>query len=181
MKPGEPATRSAICAISVCGEQRIEQCMLQIGGESIAVSVGSANGMDFCCQINGAGFEMLQCGINKKKSEFSFLSNGKETRIPFALWDGHLAIFTQDGSHTFALPDPLRRDEIAGAGSGKVVSPMPGLVKVLNVAAGDQVKKGDPLLILEAMKMEHTLNAPRDGVLAEVNVREGDQVWTGQS
>ena len=68
---------------------------------------------------------------------------------------------------------------MAGAGSGKVISPMPGLVKVLNVSAGDHVKKGDPLLVLEAMKMEHTLIAPKDGILAEVNVREGDQVLDG--
>ena len=53
---------------------------------------------------------------------------------------------------------------------------MPGLVKAVFVAAGDQVKTGDRLAVLEAMKMEHVLTAARDGVVAEVLVDQGAQV-----
>jgi 3-methylcrotonyl-CoA carboxylase alpha subunit len=56
---------------------------------------------------------------------------------------------------------------------------MPGLVKQVRVSLGDAVSKGDALAVLEAMKMEHTLNAPRDGVVAAVNAGEGDQVKDG--
>ena len=80
---------------------------------------------------------------------------------------------------TFTLSDPLARAEQQGAGTGKIIAPMPGLVKQLNVASGNSVEKGQALLVLEAMKMEHTLTAPRDGVLAEVNIKEGDQVLDG--
>jgi 3-methylcrotonyl-CoA carboxylase alpha subunit len=56
---------------------------------------------------------------------------------------------------------------------------MPGLVKLVQAAAGQVVAKGDAMLILEAMKMEHTLTAPRDGKVAEVLAAEGDQVTDG--
>jgi 3-methylcrotonyl-CoA carboxylase alpha subunit len=56
---------------------------------------------------------------------------------------------------------------------------MPGLVKAVFVAAGDKVETGDRLAVLEAMKMEHSLTAGRDGVVAEVFVQAGAQVEAG--
>ena len=55
-------------------------------------------------------------------------------------------------------------------------SPMPGTVVAVAVTAGDSVVAGDPLVMVEAMKMEHTLTAPTDGVVAEVTVKAGVQV-----
>ena len=55
---------------------------------------------------------------------------------------------------------------------------MPGLVKLVRAASGRQVSKGQPLLVLEAMKMEHTIAAPHDGVIAEI-AAEGAQVTDG--
>ncbi len=63
-----------------------------------------------------------------------------------------------------------------GVGSGSILAPMPGRVIAVEVAAGDTVTKGEKLLTLEAMKMEHTLTAPFDGVVQEVNCASGDQV-----
>ena len=57
---------------------------------------------------------------------------------------------------------------------------MPGKVTAVEVAAGDEVAKGQRLLTLEAMKMEHALTAPFDGSIAELNARPGDQVSEGQ-
>jgi 3-methylcrotonyl-CoA carboxylase alpha subunit len=51
---------------------------------------------------------------------------------------------------------------------------------VLHVSAGQQLRRGDPLLVLEAMKMEHILSAPRDCVIAAVAVSEGEQVAEGR-
>jgi 3-methylcrotonyl-CoA carboxylase alpha subunit len=56
---------------------------------------------------------------------------------------------------------------------------MPGLVSSLRTRVGAKVTKGMPLLVLEAMKMEHILTAPRDGTVQEVRVAEGDQVSDG--
>ncbi|MCB0928844.1 MAG: biotin carboxylase N-terminal domain-containing protein [Mycolicibacterium insubricum] len=62
---------------------------------------------------------------------------------------------------------------------GSLVAPMPGMVIRVAAALGDAVTAGQPLLVLEAMKMEHTLAAPNDGVLAELNVTAGQQVDVG--
>ncbi|WP_312137589.1 acetyl/propionyl/methylcrotonyl-CoA carboxylase subunit alpha [Brevundimonas sp.] len=63
-----------------------------------------------------------------------------------------------------------------GVSSGSILAPMPGRVIAVEVAAGDNVTKGQKLLTLEAMKMEHTLTAPFDGVVQELNCAAGDQV-----
>ena len=65
------------------------------------------------------------------------------------------------------------------AGDGAIVSPMPGKIIALDVAAGETVTKGQKLLTLEAMKMEHSLTAPFDGTVAELNAEAGAQVSEG--
>jgi 3-methylcrotonyl-CoA carboxylase alpha subunit len=60
-----------------------------------------------------------------------------------------------------------------------VNAPMPGLVKAMLVKSGQKIHTGDRISVLEAMKMEHSLLAPRDGVVAEVLAQEGDQVEAG--
>ena len=68
----------------------------------------------------------------------------------------------------------------AGAqGAVKVNAPMPGKILKVNVNAGTAVKKGDVLLVLEAMKMENEIVAPQDGTIASINVATGDSVEAG--
>ncbi|MBN9620433.1 MAG: acetyl-CoA carboxylase subunit alpha, partial [Actinobacteria bacterium] len=62
---------------------------------------------------------------------------------------------------------------------GSLLAPMPGAVVRLAVAAGDRVKAGEAILWLEAMKMQHRINAPSDGVVAELPVHEGQQIDVG--
>ena len=95
-----------------------------------------------------------------------------------ARWPGHVTVFEGAVGHTFIVPDPLARVDEAAAAAGSLRAPMPGLVKLVRAAAGDAVIKGQPLLILEAMKMEHTIAAPHDGVIAEI-ATEGAQVSDG--
>ena len=65
------------------------------------------------------------------------------------------------------------------AGGEKVCAPMPGNILSVNVAAGDTVKRGQVLLILEAMKMENEIMAPCDGTIASVNTTKGSAVESG--
>lgn len=67
-------------------------------------------------------------------------------------------------------------DQLAKKGSGKIVSPMPGKVIKINVKEGDQVRKGNTLMIVEAMKMENHITSPSDGIVEKVNVKQGDMV-----
>ncbi|WP_371223534.1 acetyl/propionyl/methylcrotonyl-CoA carboxylase subunit alpha [Roseovarius sp. 2305UL8-3] len=82
---------------------------------------------------------------------------------------------------TFDVVDPLQRAGAVGAAAGLVEAPMPGLVKAVFAEAGQPVARGERLAILEAMKMEHTLTAARDGIVAEVLVSAGDQVAAGSA
>lgn len=76
---------------------------------------------------------------------------------------------------------PKKAAAPAGAqGSVKVESPMPGKILKINLSAGAAVKKGDVILILEAMKMENEIVAPQDGTLASVNVTVGQSVEAGE-
>jgi|SRR5690606_4682900 len=61
-----------------------------------------------------------------------------------------------------------------------IKAPMPGLILSVNIKEGDEVKEGDYLLVLEAMKMENTLTAPRDGVVKSVTVKKGETVDKNQ-
>lgn len=79
----------------------------------------------------------------------------------------------------FTIPDPMDRDTSGGAGGNVIEAPMPGLVKAVFAEVGQQVAEGDRLAILEAMKMEHSLLAARDGIVAEVLVNAGTQVEPG--
>ncbi len=74
----------------------------------------------------------------------------------------------------------LEESGAAGSGGGPVTSPMPGTVLVVKATVGDVVQAGTPLLVVEAMKMEHTITAPIDGVLTELNVQAGQQVALNQ-
>ncbi len=66
------------------------------------------------------------------------------------------------------------------SGSSKVNSPMPGSILKIHVNKGDVVKRGQSLLVLEAMKMENDIKAPADGKVIDVKVKQGDSVTLGQ-
>ena len=95
-----------------------------------------------------------------------------------ARWPGHVTIFSSGAAFDFAVPDPFAKAAEAEAGAGSMRAPMPGLVKIVRAAKGDAVTKGQPLLIIEAMKMEHTIAATHDGVVAEI-AAEGAQITEG--
>ena len=90
------------------------------------------------------------------------------------------SVLISEGGQTWALA-PFRASGAAagGAGDGAILSPMPGKIISVDVAAGDTVTKGQKLLTLEAMKMEHSLVAPFDGTVAELNAEAGGQVTEG--
>jgi len=62
----------------------------------------------------------------------------------------------------------------------EIKAPMPGLVLNIRVAVGDTVKKGDPVLVLEAMKMENVIKSPTDGIVSKINIKQGVAVEKNQ-
>jgi 3-methylcrotonyl-CoA carboxylase alpha subunit len=81
--------------------------------------------------------------------------------------------------HLLALDDPLAQAAGSELPDGRLTAPMPGKVIRIQVAAGQTVERGAPLLVLEAMKMEHTIKAPSQGRIAAVHYGEGDLVDEG--
>ena len=76
-------------------------------------------------------------------------------------------------------PAPAAAPAAAPAGGEQVTSPMPGTILSINVAAGDTVKRGQVLMILEAMKMENEIMCPCEGKVASVNTSKGSSVESG--
>lgn len=93
--------------------------------------------------------------------------------------DDKVVLFHRGEAYEFTLDTGERSADEGAAGDGAILSPMPGKIVSVAVKAGAKLKKGDPILVLEAMKMEHTLTAPFDGKLAELNAKAGAQVSEG--
>lgn len=88
-------------------------------------------------------------------------------------------VFTAKGATQILSIDLLAHAGEAQAEGGRLTAPMPGKVVSFAVKAGDKVSKGQPLAVMEAMKMEHTIAAPADGVVQELLYAPGDQVSEG--
>lgn len=109
----------------------------------------------------------------------SFILDGVQQQVFISVEETTVSLI--DSNRTLTLVRHAR----GGSGSddadgpGTVIAPMPGKILELKVAAGGTVAKGDPLLVMEAMKMEQTISAPRDGIVVELGAKAGDQVGDG--
>jgi 3-methylcrotonyl-CoA carboxylase alpha subunit len=88
-------------------------------------------------------------------------------------------VFMRQGARRFVWQDPLAQLAQAAEGEGRLTAPMPGKIIAILVAAGESVERDAPLLVMEAMKMEHTIVAPGSGVVGDVLFAVGDQVSEG--
>ncbi|MBZ7925212.1 acetyl/propionyl/methylcrotonyl-CoA carboxylase subunit alpha [Ensifer adhaerens] len=106
--------------------------------------------------------------ISGAQHEFRFLREGEQ-----------ITLFLNGESYVLRLPDALGAGHSSEVADDEVSAPMPGIVKLIRVRPGDTVEKGQPLAVMEAMKMELTLSASRAGVVESVLVSEGEQVTAG--
>ncbi|HET9067769.1 MAG TPA: biotin/lipoyl-containing protein, partial [Amaricoccus sp.] len=114
-----------------------------------------------------------------REGEVGLLVDGVAHRFGVVADRQGVTVFDGAEALVALLPDPLAAAGEAAAQGDDLRAPMPGLVKHLAAVAGQSVARGDLLLVLEAMKMEHALLAPRDGVIADVLVAAGVQVTEG--
>jgi geranyl-CoA carboxylase alpha subunit len=113
--------------------------------------------------------ERVTADLDGVRRELAWHRDGNELWLA---WPGRM-LRLEDQTHL-----PPRAAE--GAGSGRIRAPMDGAVLDVRCAPGDSVQKGDVLVLMEAMKIEHSLTADRDGRVADVSVKTGDQVKAKQ-
>ncbi len=104
---------------------------------------------------------------------------GDSTRATVYMQGERAHVFTPRGARPLVEVDLLAHAGDTAAEGGRLTAPMPGKVVSFAVRAGDVVKKGQPLAVMEAMKMEHTIAAPADGTVTELLFAPGDQVTEG--
>ncbi|WP_338404981.1 acetyl-CoA carboxylase biotin carboxyl carrier protein subunit, partial [Achromobacter xylosoxidans] len=106
--------------------------------------------------------------------------DGRERAGTVVLHADKAHVFGDGGARVLDLYDPLAHaQDTQGDHGGGLTAPMPGKIISIAVKAGDSVTKGQPLLVMEAMKMEHTISAPADGKVEELFYAVGDQVTEG--
>ncbi|WP_298817168.1 acetyl/propionyl/methylcrotonyl-CoA carboxylase subunit alpha [uncultured Roseibium sp.] len=154
-----------------------QYALLEIGGDRRDVEVHARGQNRFAVHLADGSLDYSLVEVSG--NSITYDCEGHRARAVVVEDSKGLTVFLNGFAFPVGLPDALSTDEDAGSTDDKLVAPMPGLVKVLSASAGDTVTKDQPLLILEAMKMEHTLKAPRDGIVGEVLVAEGEQVTDG--
>ncbi|GAA4621052.1 acetyl-CoA carboxylase biotin carboxylase subunit [Saccharopolyspora hordei] len=158
------------------------------GGE-VAVHVrGRAHDAEVAVEVPGStgadatpGEVADRAAAEVRGDELVVTHRGRTRRYRFAHVDGTTWL-AADG-HVWALAEHrllADRGGTTGRSDGVVTSPMPGTVLVADVTAGQQVTSGQRLFVVEAMKMEHSVTAPIDGVVTEVHAREGQSVGLDQ-
>ncbi len=150
------------------------------GDERIAADVSVADGRMTIAAFPVEGNGEASAGAQPDVSSVMLRTVPPSTAqvLSTAHWPGQVTVFSDGAAFDFVLPDPFAEAAKAEAAVGSMRAPMPGLVKIVRAAKGDAVTKGQPLLVLEAMKMEHTIAALHDGVVAEI-VAEGAQIAEG--
>lgn len=105
--------------------------------------------------------------------------DGARVRVGVARQGTELTLLRPGSAHRLQIIDPRQAADLDEAAGGAMTAPMPGKIVQVMVADGQKVQKGQPLMVLEAMKMEHTIQAPRNGLVEKVHFAPGEQVPEG--
>ncbi|HEY5010559.1 MAG TPA: biotin carboxylase N-terminal domain-containing protein, partial [Acidimicrobiales bacterium] len=121
----------------------------------------------------------VSVGDGQVRKDVTAEVNGR--RITVALWVPEVDDGLPRAQSTAAKPRRQHHAGVLGSGSANVVVPMQGTIVKVNVEVGQQVEAGDTVVILEAMKMENSVNAEKSGVVVSINVSAGDSVGAGDT
>jgi 3-methylcrotonyl-CoA carboxylase alpha subunit len=134
----------------------------------------------------GEGFELEYAGSRRQVKSYRREDCRLTAQLEGATVEGsvvrlgsRIEVFLPGRHHILEMHDPLRQDLTVESSAGDLEAPMPGKIIAILVGTGDRVEKDVPLLILEAMKMEHTIRAPARGRIARILCRVDEQVGEG--
>lgn len=137
-----------------------DQNRVQVDGKPYSFSFGRQNGR-YLLRIGTKLYKIDNVHYEKNTVEFTLNGSWCEVKVR---------------NEQDLLLDRLGFKTAAGTGEGRLKAPMPGKILEIMVSEGDQVEPGDPVVILEAMKMENELKAPAQGIITSVAVNAGDSV-----
>ncbi len=144
---------------------------LSYGGQTREVRIDGTS-----ASVDGRPFEIAR--LPEGDVVRPLVVDGRRFRVAAARAGGRIWVWCEGRVYEFETARGTRAAAGADHGAG-LVSPMPGRVRRLLAAEGSAVARGQVLLVLEAMKMEHAIRAPQDGVLKRFCVAEGDLVEAG--
>ncbi len=133
------------------------------------------------------GAAQLECGGVNAALNFTVQADGsldiawgqERQRLQVYRQGESAHVFLGHGATQIVAVDALAHAAVAQADTGRLTAPMPGKLLSFMVKAGDMVRRGQPLAVMDAMKMEHTISAPADGTVQELLYAPGDQVAEG--
>ena len=154
-----------------------DELIFESGGEEVTVAVHYAASGRYELELPGgtlgAGGELDEAG--NLAADF----DGARSAAAVVHDGDALTVFIDGHTWRLSIKDPMAHADVDLDVGGDVAAPLPGKIAQVVCKAGDKVKKGAALLILEAMKMEHTITAPADAIVKEVLFAAGDQVDEG--
>jgi 3-methylcrotonyl-CoA carboxylase alpha subunit len=158
------------------GRQVIHLAPVGEGAVVIPVTVHYRAGS---CVLDLPGGSVMARGEIGPEGEVLADLGGTRLRASVIRRSDELTVIHGGHTHHLALADPLARTAGIEAGTGHLAAPMPGKILAVLVEEGARVRRGAALMVVEAMKMEHTIAAPTDGTVSRINFSPGDQVDEG--
>ncbi|KAJ8418835.1 hypothetical protein AAFF_G00003340 [Aldrovandia affinis] len=150
---------------------------LQLGEKKVDVAVTYCPDGTYSMEMGGEVFQVS--GELEEEEGTSYLRcsvNGVLSRPKLVMLDNTVHLFSMEGSAEVGVPVPKFLAGVGSSGAqGGAVAPMTGTIEKVLVKAGDKVQVGDALMVMNAMKMEHTIRAPKAGVIKKVFFKEGSQ------
>ena len=128
------------------------------------------------CRLKIRGIDFDVTGHTVAGTQIRFTANGVAHRTTVLAHQEKFSVLLSSTRHHLRLVDPFHFEPSEDTNDGRLTAMMPGRVVKVMADAGDKIKKGQPLIIMEAMKMEHTIVSPRDGVVERVAFKVGDMV-----
>ncbi len=167
--PNLAATTDVVLA-SAQGERRITLCFER----------GVAHAALLDAQPGGEARERLELGDVCRGEGRIAAQVQRERRHARYFRDGsHLHLWVGAAHHEFSIEDPRTHEFAASAATGGLSTPLPGVVSAVAVEPGQRVRAGEVLMVIEAMKMEHSIVAPFDGIVGSVHFARGERVPEG--
>ena len=134
------------------------------------------NGQEYIVAVNKMGSDLAEVAVNGVNYKVELVNSDEEVSLVTRPAAKAAPAPAATPKATAAAPSA---NKPAAGGAGTVKSPLPGIVIGVQVNVGDEVKKGQTVAMLEAMKMENAIQAPMDGKVTEIYVNAGDSVLEG--